>query len=168
MDTVIAALITSSINLSRTSALNRHRRVNDEHVHVDGQHVLNDTPANSTWPECTGWKLSKFLPFEAVQWVNTDPAISDAITVKTSRQSSNGFSTDAFLPCFFSRSLNASTASAFKVVSCSTASIRRARQPSGFNRVRMALNDPGLRLPGLFGGFTGRDTAHLMAANDAG
>jgi hypothetical protein len=54
MDTVIAALITSSINLSRTYALNRHRRVNDELVHADGQHVLSDTPAHSTWPVYTG------------------------------------------------------------------------------------------------------------------
>jgi hypothetical protein len=55
-------------------------------------------------------------------------------------QSSNGFSTDWRLPCFFNRSLNASTARAFSVVSFSTANIFTARQPSIFVRTSTDLN----------------------------
>ncbi len=60
-------------------------------------------------------------------------------------QSSNGFSTDCRLPCFLSRSLNASTASAFSVVSCSTARTLSARQPSILMRTSTDLNAPGSR-----------------------
>jgi hypothetical protein len=64
------------------------------------------------------------------------------------QSSSSGFSTDCRFPYFLSRSLNASTARAFSVVSFSTASIRSARQPSGLIRVSTDLNAPGSRAVG--------------------
>src|SRR3984957_10524992 len=64
------------------------------------------------------------------------------------QSSSSGFSTDCRFPYFLSRSLNASTARAFSVVSFSTASIRNARQPSGLIRVSTDLNAPGSRAVG--------------------
>jgi hypothetical protein len=63
-------------------------------------------------------------------------------------QSRSGFSTDCRLPCFLSRSLKASTAKAFSVVSFSTASIFSARQPSAFMRTSTDLKAPGSRARG--------------------
>jgi len=68
-------------------------------------------------------------------------------------QSRSGFSTDCRLPCFLSKSLKASTAKAFSVVSFSTASTFRARQPSAFTdqyrfeRARIAGARPGCLWP---------------------
>jgi len=63
-------------------------------------------------------------------------------------QSKSGFSTDCRFPYFFSKSLNASTAKAFKVASLSIASIFSARQPSALIRTRTDLNAPGSRARG--------------------
>jgi hypothetical protein len=63
-------------------------------------------------------------------------------------QSSSGFSTDCRFPYFLSRSLNASMAKAFRVVSRSTASSRSARQPSVLIRLRTDLNAPASRAVG--------------------
>ena len=60
-------------------------------------------------------------------------------------QSTRGFCTEGFFPCFFSKSLKASTARALRVVSCSAASIRRALHPSAFILVMIPLNASGSR-----------------------
>ena len=67
---------------------------------------------------------------------------------KEEDQSKSGFSTDARFPCFFRKSLNASTASAFNVASRSTARIFKAFQPSAFIRTSTDLNAPGSRARG--------------------
>ena len=60
-------------------------------------------------------------------------------------QSTRGFCTEGFFPCFFSKSLKASMARALRVVSCSAASIRRALHPSAFILVMIPLNASGSR-----------------------
>src|ERR1700722_16600479 len=74
----------------------------------------------------------------------------------TGQSSSSGFSTDCRFPYFLSKSLNASIARAFRVVSASAARIRSDRQPSRFILISSPLKDPGSRDLSL-AGLAGRD-----------
>jgi hypothetical protein len=83
------------------------------------------------------------LPVLSVTKIGPLPHPRRGASQRLGRQSTNGFSTVCFLLCFFSRSLRASIASAFSVVSVSAARIRSDRQPSTFILISSPLKDPG-------------------------